>query len=115
MSEFVFFAGLTVVVLVIGGAWIIRSAVRPASADDQNADPDNPTVVASPPTEMAAEVVRSKLEALGVPAFTRNRIGRGVFGSMSPTFVGWEVLVRRRDIAEAEAILGDEPNAPSDP
>ena len=113
MSEFVFFAALTVVVLVIGGAWIIRSAVRPASADDQNADPDNPTVVASPPTEMAAEVVRSKLEALGVPAFTRNRIGRGVFGTIAPTFVGWEVLVRHRDIAEAEEILAEDQEPPS--
>ena len=108
MNEFTFFAGLTVAVLLIGAGWIIRSARRPTPEVDPDADPDNPTVIAAPPNELAAEVIRSKLEALGVPAFTRNRIGRGVFGSMSPTFVGWEVLVRHRDLEEAEAILGDD-------
>ena len=115
MNEFVFFAALMLVVLLIGGAWIIRGALRPTPEvdPDAGADPDNPTVVAAPPNELAAEVIRSKLEALGVPAFTRNRIGRGVFGTIAPTFVGWEVLVRRRDIAEAEEILAEDQEPPS--
>lgn len=115
MNEFAFFAGLTVAVLLIGAGWIIRSARRPTPEvdPDADADPDNPTVVAAPPNELAAEVIRSKLEALGVPAFTRNRIGRGVFGSMSPTFIGWEVLVRRRDLDEAEEILAEDQEPPS--
>jgi|CXWL01.1.fsa_nt_gi hypothetical protein len=113
MNEFAFFAGLTVAVLLLGGAWIITSVLRPAPESDSNADPDNPTVVAAPPNELAAEVIRSKLEALGVPAFTRNRIGRGVFGSMSPTFVGWEVLVRHCDLDEAEEILAEDQEPPS--
>ncbi len=105
MSEFAFFALLLVAALALGGAWLVRGVLTRSRSEP--GDPDDPVVIASPPNEMAAEVLRSKLEAMGLRAFTRNRLGRTFPGGVPPILLGWEVLVRRADADEAEAIIGD--------
>ena len=108
MPQAVFFAVLLVAVLVGGVVWLLRSAMR--SSVDEVVEPDEPVVVGGPGAELAVEVLRSKLDAMGIDAFTRNRTGRVMPGGVPPAFAGWEVLVRSADADDARAILADEPN-----
>ncbi|MBI5289819.1 MAG: DUF2007 domain-containing protein [Chloroflexi bacterium] len=111
MSQFAFFALLLVAALALGGAWVVHGVLtRSRTGPD---DPDNPVVIASPPDEMSAEVLRSKIEAFGIRAFTRNRLGRTFPGGVPPILLGWEVLVRRADAEEAEQIIGIDSRDPS--
>ena len=95
------FSLLVALVVLAGFVWVVRSALRP-SADE--GDPDEPVVVGGPGAEIQIEIFRSKLEAFGIDAFTRNRMGR-ILEGFPANFSGWEVLVRRRDVEEARAII----------
>ncbi len=100
------FSLLLLVVVLAGFAWVVRSALRPST---DGGDPDEPVVVGGPGAELQIEIYRSKLEAFGIDAFTRNRMGR-ILEGFPANFSGWEVLVRRRDAEEARSILADDQN-----
>jgi hypothetical protein len=106
MQEFWFFSLLVVTVLAAGGLWLLRSALRRTTVEEP--DPDEPVVVAGPGANMAIEVRRSKLEAMGILAYARNRTGRVMPGGVPPPFSGWELLVRRQDVDDAERILHED-------
>jgi hypothetical protein len=106
MPQAVFFALLLLLVLVLGAWWMLRSAAQPS--DDGDADPDAPVVVSGPGSHMDMEVYRSKLEAAGIFAYTRNRNGPTMPGGVAPRLFGWEVLVRRADAEAAEEVLAVE-------
>jgi len=105
MSEFWFFTLLLVAALAVGGAWLIRGVLTRSRTDEL--DPDNPVAIAGSLDEMSAEVLRSKLEAMGIPAYTRNRLGRTFSGGVPPILLGWEVLVRRADAEDAALVIGE--------
>jgi hypothetical protein len=111
VSELATFALLLVAAIAIGGAWLVRGVLTHPRTDGGNAN--DPVVLAEAPDEMTAEILRSKIEAFGIRAFTRNRLGRTFPGAVPPMLLGWEVLVRRADAAEAEAIVGMEAHEPS--
>jgi hypothetical protein len=106
-------AGLAVV-LIAGGWWILRSATRGSTVEDADLDPDEPVVVSRGGSEMEIETLRAKLEAFGIDAYTRNRSGRIMPGGVPPVLFGWEVLVRRSDLEQAEAILSGIEEQPTD-
>ncbi len=110
MSEFVLLAAITAIIVMLLIGWLLHSATRPATDEG---DPDEPVVVAGPGAHMEIEVMRAKLDALGMPAYVRNRQGPFMPGGVSPQLWGWEVLVRRRDAEEAEAILFAEEPEPT--
>jgi hypothetical protein len=95
-------AGILVVVLTAGGFWIVRTVLHPRV---ETLDPDEPVVVAGPGMHMEIEVMRAKLDALGIPAYARNRQGPFMPGGVPPQLWGWEVLVRRQDVGDAEGAL----------
>jgi hypothetical protein len=105
MPQALLFSLLLTVVVVVGIAWVLRGALHPTS---EEVDPDEPVVVGGPGAELQIEMLRSKLDALGIDAFTRNRMGR-ILEGFPANFAGWEVLVRNSDADEARAILADEP------
>ena len=107
MSEFWLFTLLLVTALAIGGAWLVRGVLTRSRTEAL--DPDNPVAITGALDEMTAEVLRSKLDAMGIRAFTRNRLGRTFPGGVPPVLLGWEVLVRRADAEQAEMIIGIEP------
>jgi hypothetical protein len=102
MSEFVLLVVLTAIVVMLLVGWLLHSATRPADTSD---DPDEPVVVAGPGAHMEIEVMRAKLDAMGVPAYVRNRQGPFMPGGVPPQLWGWEVLVRRRDVGTADEML----------
>ena len=102
MSEFVILAVITAIVVMLLIGWLLHSATRPAEVND---DPDEPVVIAGPGAHMEIEVMHAKLDAMGIPSYVRNRSGPIMPGGVSPQLWGWEVLVRSRDVDEAEEIL----------
>ena len=102
MSEFVVLAVMTAVVVFLLIGWVLHSATRVV---DDALDPDDPVVVAGPGAHMEIEVMRAKLDALGLPSYVRNRTGPIMPGGVAPQLWGWEVLVRRRDVDAAEEML----------
>jgi hypothetical protein len=111
MSEFLFFGLMLVGVVAVGAVWMLRSAVRPASEDE---DPDGSVAVRGPGTHMEMEVFRSKLESAGIFAYARNRDGPIMPGAVAPQLFGWELLVRQGDAGAAEKVLaGEEAELPS--
>lgn len=102
MSEFVILAVITAIAVMLLVGWLLHSATRPAETND---DPEEPVVISGPGAHMEIEVMRAKLDAMGVQSYVRNRQGPIMPGGVAPQLWGWEVLVRRRDFGEAEEIL----------
>jgi hypothetical protein len=95
----VFVAVVTVAVMTV--LWRIGHPVE----SDEPDDPDEAVVVSSGLTEAQAEILRSKLEAMGIRAFVKGGSPIPQYGSL------WNnaaVLVRRGDLAGAAEILGDD-------
>jgi hypothetical protein len=72
MSELTILTLIMAVVLIVGGGWLVRSVLPPA-ADSR--DPDDMVHLVDAGDDLDAKVLASKVQALGVRAFVRNRQG----------------------------------------